>query len=70
MNHEGRAQEGTIELTGGQGYALFGLAEQRNLSVTKMLTGRDLPLLNIEWQLLQTFALVKEKLQKKRSKKK
>lgn len=47
----------------GQGYILFQRAESQHMSVAKMLTGKDLPLSNIEFVLGNTYQLVKHKLQ-------
>lgn len=69
MNHEGKAQEGTVESASGQGYVLFAIAEQKHITVTKLLTGRDRPLLNLEYALLNTYALAKQRLQRQQERK-
>lgn len=43
---------------------LFARAEALNLTVAKLLTGKDLPLSSMEMQLEQTYLMVKHKLQK------
>ncbi len=48
------------------GYVLFARAEALNMTVAKLLTGRDLPLGNMEMVLLNTYHLAKQRLEKKR----
>lgn len=43
---------------------LFSRAEALHLTVAKLLTGRDLPLSNIEMTLLNTYQLATRKLEK------
>lgn len=50
------------------GYMLFDKAEHLHLTVAKLLTGRDLPLSNIEVVLSNTYQLVKQRLEKQQGK--
>jgi hypothetical protein len=52
----------------GQGYILFSDAERLNMTVAKLLTGKDLPLGNMERTLTNTYYLAKQKLQKQQGK--
>lgn len=60
--------QGTIKSQPGAGYTIFDRAERLNLTVTKLLTGRDAPLLSLEMVLQNTYALAKERIQKQHSK--
>lgn len=55
---------GTVQLKPSTGYALFARAEQYNMPVAKLLTGKDLPLGNLEMTLQATYMLAQRKLQK------
>ncbi len=50
------------------GYILFANAERLNLTAAKLLTGKDLPLSNIEMMLQNTYHLARQRLDKKRGK--
>lgn len=58
------AANGTITLKPGMGYILWNDAERLNLTVAKLLTGKDLPYSNIERTLTNTYALAQQKLKK------
>lgn len=55
---------GTIQLKPSTGYALFARAEQYNMPVVKLLTGKDLPLSNLEMRLQNTYAHAQRRLEK------
>lgn len=52
----------------GRGYFLFSQAERLNMTVTKLLTGKDLPLTNLEVVLANTYGLAKMRLEKQQGK--
>lgn len=51
-----------------EGYALFAMAERNGVTVKKLLTGRDGPLLNIEWKLWQRYYAVQQRLRDQQGK--
>lgn len=53
----------------GPGFILFARAEQLSMTVAKLLTGKDLPLGNIEMALNNTYGLAKHMLEKQQGKK-
>lgn len=67
VENEGTANQ-RIKTTPGQGYALFGEAERLNMTVAKLLTGKDLPLGQMEWVLTQTYRMAKQRLDKDQGK--
>jgi hypothetical protein len=60
--------DGTANLRPGPGFALFQRAEALHMTVTKLLTGQDMPLSNIEMALNDTYHRVKHRLEKRRNK--
>jgi hypothetical protein len=57
-------QDGSANLTPGQGYVVFSQAERLHMTVGKWLTGHDRPISHIEVALTNTYGLVKHRLER------